>query len=194
VGKADGDAREAAVSVPTQRGKRGRSDKPERAKKAEEVEEGATSRRRRRSLHGVLAVAAAVVLLGLAGLVTTLQSEPEPEPAAAAPVPAATARPVPSSAATPASASTALDAPLRAAVDPQSRPAAAYLGALRQAQVPTSRTGLAETEAAEVICRQLADGTDQTAMVRALPSVLTTVTSAQAPIVVKAAQDNYCRA
>jgi hypothetical protein len=146
--------------------------------------------KRRRSLRGVLAVAAAVVLLGLAGLVTTLESEPEPEPTVTAPVAAPTVRATPIVA--PTATSAVADAPLRAAVDPQSRQATAYLDALRQAQVPTSRTGLAETEAAEVICQQLEHGTDLATMVRAVPAVLTTVTSAQAPAVVKAAQEHYC--
>jgi hypothetical protein len=173
----DAGAEEAAVSVPAQRGNQ-----------AEQESEPTPSGRERRSLRGVLAVAAAVVLLGLAGLVSTMESEPEPEPVAAAPVAAPTTRP----STTPAAAGAVPDAPLRAAVDPRSRPAAAYLDALRRAEVPTSRTGLAETEAAEVICRQLANGTDQATMVRAVPAVLSTVTPAQAPIVVRAAQDHYC--
>jgi hypothetical protein len=147
-------------------------------------------RRKRRSLRGVLAVAGAVVLLGLAGLVATLESRAVPEPTApvAATAPTTAARPTTTATATGAAA----DAPLRAAVDPQSRPAAAYLDTLRRAEVPVSRTGLAETEAAEVICRQLENGIDQATMTRAVPAVLTTVTADDAPTVVKAAEDHYC--
>jgi hypothetical protein len=130
-------------------------------------------------------------VLGLAGLLTTLESEPEPEPFPLAPVAAAPTTTAPPTAA--AVPGTPADAPLRAAVDPQSRPAAAYLDALRRAEVPTSRTGLAETEAAEVVCRQLENGVDQATMVRALPAVLSTITPAQAPVVVRAAQEHYCR-
>jgi len=77
-------------------------------------------------------------------------------------------------------------------VDPQSAQAVAYLDALRAARVPTSRSGRAEAEAAAVICQQLERGAADQALVRALPAVLTTVTTAQAPTVIEAARRHFC--
>jgi hypothetical protein len=142
-----------------------------------------------------MAVAASVVLLGVAGLITTLGSAPTPEPGVAAPTrPPATARPgpAPTPIAAAPSAAPAGDAPVRAAVDPATQQAMAYLDALRTAGVPTSRNGLAETEAAALICRQMERGADKASLVRALPAVLTTITPAQAPLVVDAARTHYC--
>ncbi|MBN9101776.1 MULTISPECIES: DUF732 domain-containing protein [unclassified Pseudonocardia] len=79
-----------------------------------------------------------------------------------------------------------------AAVDPTSTRAVAYLKALRAADVPTSDSGRSETEAAEVICQQLANGADAADLVRALPAVLPTVNSKQAKSVVSIAQKDYC--
>ncbi len=79
-----------------------------------------------------------------------------------------------------------------AAVDPTSTKAVAYLAALRDASVPTSDSGQSETEAAEVICQQLANGAAAADLVRALPAVLPTVNSKQAKSVVSIAQKDYC--
>ena len=47
------------------------------------------------------------------------------------------------------------------AVDPASEKAVAFLTALRDADIPTSRSGTAETEAAAAICQQLDQGADE---------------------------------
>lgn len=80
----------------------------------------------------------------------------------------------------------------RAEVDPQSDRAVAYLEELRAAGVPTSRGGLAETEAAALVCRELDDGVDEDRIARALPASLPTVTRAEAQELVTIAQRNYC--
>jgi hypothetical protein len=79
-----------------------------------------------------------------------------------------------------------------AQVDPTTPKAVAYLKALRAADIPTSKTGVPETEAAAVICEQLAQGADQAALVKALPAVLPTVSKKQANDVVNIAVRKYC--
>jgi hypothetical protein len=146
--------------------------------------------RQRRRPRGLLAVASAILLLGVAGLVTTLGSEPVPEPTVGPPTtapPVAQPAPVP----TPPPDSP-LDAPLRAAADPESAQAAALLDALRRAGVPISRNGVPEIDAAEVLCRQMGHGADTGSLIRTLPAVLPTVTSAQAPVVVEVVSRHYC--
>gem|GEM_PF-2594629 len=82
--------------------------------------------------------------------------------------------------------------PRRGDVDPAGGKAGTYLAALREADIPASRSGLPETEAAAVICEQLEAGADEDALVRALPAVLPTVTRAQAVEVVAIAGELYC--
>jgi hypothetical protein len=150
---------------------------------------------RRRPIRGTVAVAAAVLLLGVAGLVTTLGSEPTPEPRPVAPVaaaPVAVSTPPPSRSGAAPTAGPVVDGPLRAVADPTSREGTAFLKALRDTGVPTSRSGTAETEAALVICQQIERGTEDSALLRVLPAVLTSVTAQQAPLVVDAARDHYC--
>jgi hypothetical protein len=77
-------------------------------------------------------------------------------------------------------------------VDPTSAKAVAFLGALRAADVPTSDSGQSETEAAEVICQQLAAGAEEADLVRVLPAVLPAVNARQAKTVVSIAQSDYC--
>lgn len=76
--------------------------------------------------------------------------------------------------------------------DPQSDRAAEFLSGLRAAGVPTSRSGAEETEAAELVCRELADGVDEARIARALPATLPSVTRAEAADLVEVARESYC--
>ncbi|WP_214405946.1 DUF732 domain-containing protein, partial [Pseudonocardia lacus] len=149
---------------------------------------------RHRPRRGPIAVAAAVALLGVAGLVTTLGSEPAPEPRPAAPAVAQAMVPTPPPARPTATAAPGVVAgeAVRAAADPTSQQGTAFLKALREAGIPTSRSGAAETEAAVVICQQIERGTEDSALLRVLPAVLTSITAQQAPTVVEAAREHYC--
>jgi hypothetical protein len=71
-------------------------------------------------------------------------------------------------------------------------PAAAYLGALRSAAIPASRSGRPETEAAAAICEQSRRGVPDAELARALPAMLAQVDRRQAPIVVELAKQHYC--
>jgi hypothetical protein len=146
----------------------------------------------------VLAVAAVAGVLAIAAGIATFAGSGTPFPSPAAVVGAAApttapvapgAEPVPRA---PGAGPDSAAIPRRGDVDPQSEKAVAYLSALREADIPTSRTGLAETEAAAVICEQLGQGADEAALVRALPAVLPTVTRKQAGDVVAFAQEFYC--
>jgi hypothetical protein len=77
------------------------------------------------------------------------------------------------------------------AVDPER--ATAYLAALRAADVPASRSGRPETEAADAICAQSRLGVADAEMARLLPAMLTDVDRKQARTVVDLAQRYYCR-
>ena len=70
--------------------------------------------------------------------------------------------------------------------------AAAYLGALRSAEIPASRSGTPETEAATAICEQSRRGVPDAELVRSLPALLTDVDRTQAPTVVELAKRYYC--
>jgi hypothetical protein len=120
----------------------------------------------------VLAVAAVVALF------TASQPDPAPTEAAPAAVTAPVAPP-PAPSATPAA-------------DPERPEAVAFLTALRDADIPTSTSGQAETEAAAAICAQLDQGADEAQLARSVPAVLPDVTRAQASDVVDLAQQHYC--
>ncbi len=154
----------------------------------------AARRSRRRGMPVVLAVVGVVGVVALAAVVaTTVGGAPNPAPAAViqSEVPnGAAAEPA---ARTPATEAESTAIPHRADVDPTSEKAMAFLSGLRTADIPTSRSGLPETEAAAVICEQLAAGADESALVRALPAVLPTVTKKQSATVVDLAQKYYCR-
>jgi hypothetical protein len=125
----------------------------------------------------VLAAVAVVVALAVVAVVAAVTgSTPTPAPAPAAVVDATTSAPA---AAPPA-------------IDPESAQAVAFLTALRDADIPTSRSGQAETEAAAVICQQLEQGADEASLVRTLPAVLPDLTRSQAADVVEHAQEHYC--
>lgn len=83
-------------------------------------------------------------------------------------------------------------APRQSETDPTSPKAVAYLTALRNADITTSKTGQPETEAAAVLCEQIGQGADENELVKALPAVLPTVTKKQAPDVVRLAKKHYC--
>ncbi len=63
---------------------------------------------------------------------------------------------------------------------------------MRRDGLPTSTSGLIETQAAAVICTQLASGTDVASLTRAVPAMLPTVTADEAGTVVAAARKTYC--
>jgi hypothetical protein len=130
----------------------------------------------------VLAAVAVVVALVVVTVVALLTSG-----SGAAPQPKSAGAGTTSAAPPPATG-----APAVPAVDPRSKQAVAFLTALRDADVPTSRSGQAETEAAAVICQQLAQGANETSIVRTLPAVLPDLTRAQAAEVVELAQQHYC--
>ncbi|QJY49439.1 DUF732 domain-containing protein [Pseudonocardia broussonetiae] len=76
--------------------------------------------------------------------------------------------------------------------DPLSDRGAEFLRGLRAAGVPTSRGGAEETEAAELVCQELADGVDEARIARALPATLPTVTRQEAADLVEIARETYC--
>jgi hypothetical protein len=153
-----------------------------RAPDASDGDEAETPERRGGWLTSrpVLAGGAVAVVLAVAAVVTTWTvTGADPAPAAvtavAAPPPAESAPAVPPP-----------------AIDPESTQAVAYLTALRDADVPTSRSGQAETEAAAAICSQLDQGADETQLERSVPAVLPEVDRNQAGDVVELAQEHYC--
>jgi hypothetical protein len=77
-------------------------------------------------------------------------------------------------------------------VNPDSEKAVAFLKALREADVPTSPLGGAESEAAAVICEQLEQGVTESEVVRMLPAVLPDLTRGQSAEVVTLARRHYC--
>jgi hypothetical protein len=121
------------------------------------------------------------VVLAVAAVVATITtSEPDPPPAEA--TPAALTAPV-----------AAQPAPPRApAINPDSPKAVAFLTALRDADIPTSSSGQAESEAAAAICAQLDQGADEAQLARSVPAVLPAVTRGQASDVVDFAKQHYC--
>ena len=161
------------------------SDEPApRPRRADREEPGGLAARL--TTRPALATLAVVVVLAVAAVVTALTtSGAEPAPAPAAVVDAAS---LPSAAAAlpPPEVQAAAD------VDPESDKAVEFLTAMRDADIPTSRSGQAETEAAAVVCEQLDRGSDEDTLVRALPAVLPDVTRAQAGNVVNLAQKHYC--
>jgi hypothetical protein len=118
---------------------------------------------------GTLAVAAVIVVL-----VAGTRSEPV---TAAAPAPP-----------------TVIEQPARlpTGTPPVADRAAAYLGALRSAAIPASRSGRLETEAAAAICEQSRRGVSDAELARALPAMLARVDRRQAPVVVELAKQHYC--
>ncbi|TQM13913.1 DUF732 domain-containing protein [Pseudonocardia kunmingensis] len=142
-------------------------------------ETDAAPRRGWLSRRSVLAGGAVAVVLAVAGVVATLTATgADPAPAAV------TAAAVPPPVEPPAVA--------QPGIDPESAEAIAYLTALRDADVPTSRSGQAETEAAAAICSQLDQGADETQLERSVPAVLPDVDRNQAGDVVELAQEHYC--
>ena len=118
---------------------------------------------------GTLAVAAVIVVL-------VVGTRSEPVTAAAPPAPTVIEQPARLPTGTPSVAD----------------PAAAYLGALRSAAIPASRSGRPETEAAAAICEQSRRGVPDAELARALPAMLAQVDRRQAPIVVELAKQHYC--
>jgi hypothetical protein len=68
----------------------------------------------------------------------------------------------------------------------------ALLAALRRADLPVSRSGRAETEAAAAICAQLRRGADLAQLARAVPAMLPDVSRQRAPMIVDMARRYYC--
>ena len=77
-------------------------------------------------------------------------------------------------------------------VDPTSESAVTFLRALRAAEIPTSRSGRAETETAAVICEELGQGVAADKIARTVPAALPSVPRRQAAEVVDLAKDLYC--
>jgi hypothetical protein len=142
----------------------------------EPEERGLVGRLTSRPVVAAVGVGAVLVLAAIVAIFTT--SEPEATPAEA--TPAAVSAPV------------AQPQPTVPAIDPQSPKAVAFLTALRDADIPTSSSGQAETEAAAAICAQLDQGADEAQLARSVPAVLPDVTRGQASKVVDFAQKNYC--
>ncbi len=70
--------------------------------------------------------------------------------------------------------------------------AVAFLEALRAADVPTSRTGLAEVLIARAACAELDGGSSEDDLARRIPRGLPTLNRAQAARLVEIAQEHYC--
>ena len=84
----------------------------------------------------------------------------------------------------------------RPGTDPGAKPererVEAYLEALRSADLPASRGGAPETEAADAICAASRRGVPDSELARSLPAMLTDVDRRQAPTVVELAKRHYC--
>lgn len=70
--------------------------------------------------------------------------------------------------------------------------AVAFLAALRDADIPTSRTGLAEVLIARAACAELDRGTSEDDLARRIPRGLPTLNRAQAARLVEIAREHYC--
>jgi hypothetical protein len=70
--------------------------------------------------------------------------------------------------------------------------AVAFLAALRAADVPSSRSGLAEVLIARAACAELARGTSEHDLARRIPLGLPTLNSTQAARLVELAREHYC--
>lgn len=77
-------------------------------------------------------------------------------------------------------------------IDPTSEKAVAFLDAMRESGITTSRSGLSETQAAAGICNQLSDGVSEATLAKSLPTQLPTVSKKQSPLFVELAQEHYC--
>jgi Protein of unknown function (DUF732) len=143
----------------------------------EPEERGLVGRLTSRPVIAAVGVGAVLVLAAIVAIFTT--SEPEAAPAEA--TPAAVSEPVAQQ-----------PEPTASAIDPRSPKAVAFLTALRDADIPTSSSGQAETEAASAICAQLDQGADEAQLARSVPAVLPDVTRGQASKVVDFAQQEYC--
>jgi hypothetical protein len=128
-------------------------------------------------LAGV-AVAGALAITAVVATVTANAPDPAPAAVTSPVVPAPEAAPP--------------GPPPPPAIDLESDEALAYLTALRDADIPTSRSGQAETEAAAAICSQLDQGADEAQLVRSVPAVLPDVSRTEAADVVDLAQQHYC--
>lgn len=162
---------------------------------------GATRRSRRRGLlrrptPPVLAAAAAGGVLALAGVMfagTVVRTTPQPAAVIESAVPSQESMvPVLPGSVDGAGDDEGSDAGTGTDVDPSEDRSADFLQKLRAAGVPTSRGGLAETEAADLVCNELSDGVDEARIARALPASLPTVSRAQAADLVEIARDDYC--
>ncbi|MDN5859143.1 MAG: DUF732 domain-containing protein [Pseudonocardia sp.] len=77
-------------------------------------------------------------------------------------------------------------------VDPTSDRAVAFLDALREGGITTSRSGISETQAAGGICNQLSRGVEAATLARSLPTQLPTVARQQAPLFIELVKEHYC--
>jgi hypothetical protein len=137
---------------------------------------------------------------GVLALTTILVTQPDAVAGPAA-APATAVGPRPVAAGGPPGQATAPDAakpgrlPVPAADDPGvtgTPEAVAFLEALRAADVPTSRTGLAEVLIARAACAELDGGSSEDDLARRIPRGLPTLNRAQAARLVEIAQEHYC--
>lgn len=82
--------------------------------------------------------------------------------------------------------------PTTAAAGPAAERRRAYLRALRSADIPASRSGEPEAQAAATICERSRRGVPDRELARSLPTLLTEVDRAQAGTVVELAKRYYC--
>jgi hypothetical protein len=133
----------------------------------------------------VVAVMIFGVLLILAALILALAG-PSPAPTVGGtPVPTAAPQP-------PAPPVDGPDPAAGAEIDPKSDKAVAFLSAVRAADIPTSRSGRAETKTAAAICEKLGNGVSKDSIARSIPAALPSVSTRQAADVVELAQELYC--
>jgi hypothetical protein len=183
-------AERARGSGSRRRGGRGPSDREQRERSA-----GAARARR-----GAAPALIGAAMGGVLALTTILMTERD---AVAGPVatPAAAVGPGPVAPGDPPARAAPPDAakpgrlPVPAADDPGvtgTPEALAFLAALRDAAVPTSRTGLAEVLIARAACAELNGGTSDDDLARRIPRGLPTLNRAQAARLVEIARKHYC--
>lgn len=149
------------------------------------------------ALLGAISLGGALALTGILVTGTSVESSSLPAPAAViAPAPPAGESP-PSAQVAPGGENPARPPAANEAARHDGElvgapKAVAFLKAMRAADVPTSRTGVAEVLVAREVCTELTAGTSKKDLARRIPSGLPTLTQAQAAELVDLAQEHYC--
>lgn len=170
------------------------------ARTARPVRTTRRQRRRTRPRPGAAGLLAAAVLGGAVasvGMVATGTGTAGPVPTPAALVsPAPPAAPAPADPQPAAPGSEPAPAPRTLAEQDKALvstpPAEAFIAAMRAADIPTSRSGIAEVYTARAACAELAKGATVADLARRIPPGLPTVTKKQAATLVTLAQKHYC--